>query len=69
MHLIGVDLMGVHYGVVPIMRRKGATILYYVWFLGCHWKGLLDSLFGRVFSLHLLARRLREQEQRQKKGS
>jgi hypothetical protein len=23
-HLIGVYLMGVHYGVVPIARRKGA---------------------------------------------
>lgn len=54
---------------VWIWRGTGATILYYVWFLGCHWKGLFDSLLGRIIGLHLLAGRLREQEQRRKKGS
>jgi 1-acylglycerone phosphate reductase len=64
------DLLDSRWGTpVWIWRGTGATILYFVWFLGCHWKGLFDSLFRRVIGLHLLARRLREQEQRQKKGS
>jgi 1-acylglycerone phosphate reductase len=52
-----------------IWRGTGATVLYYVWFLGCHWKGLFDSLIGRILGLHLLAGRIREQEQRRKKGN
>jgi 1-acylglycerone phosphate reductase len=54
---------------VWIWRGTGATVMYYVWFLGCHWKGLFDSLLGRIISLNLLARRLREQEEKQKKGN
>ena len=52
-----------------IWRGTGATVLYYFWFLGCHWKGLFDSLFGRILGLHLLAERLREQGKKQKKSS
>jgi 1-acylglycerone phosphate reductase len=54
---------------VWIWRGTGATVLYYVWFLGCHWKGLFDSLIGRILGLHLLAGTLRELEQKQKKSS
>ena len=54
---------------VWIWRGTGATVLYYVWFIGCLWKGLLDSVIGRILGLHLLAGRLREEEQRQKKGN
>ena len=54
---------------VWIWRGTGATVLYYVWFLGCHWKGLFDGVIGRFLGLHLLAGRLREEEQRQKKGN
>jgi 1-acylglycerone phosphate reductase len=51
---------------VWIWRGTGATVLYYVWLIGCHWKGLFDSIFGRILGLYLLAGRLREQEQKQK---
>jgi 1-acylglycerone phosphate reductase len=64
------DLLDSWWGTpVWIWRGTGATVVYYVWLLGCHWKGLFDSLLGRILGLHLLARRLREQEQHQKKGS
>jgi 1-acylglycerone phosphate reductase len=64
------DLLDSWWGTpVWIWRGTGATTLYYVWFLGCHWKGLFDSLIGRILGLHLLGRRLREQEQKQKKGN
>jgi 1-acylglycerone phosphate reductase len=54
---------------VWIWRGTGATVLYYVWLIGCHWKGMFDGLFGRILGLHLLAGRLREREQGQKKSN
>ena len=52
-----------------IWRGTGGSAMYYLWFLECHWKGVFDSLIGRLLGLHLLAGRLREEEQGQKKSN